>query len=60
MLTANGTIFDLSSHLDTEIVLVAGDQLWIEAYAAEINGAQISVLGSGAFTWFSGRMIIPL
>ena len=51
--------FSYTSSLNTEVVLNAGDAVWIEAYSISLNGT-VYIDGNGVNTWFCGRMLFPL
>ena len=49
------------SLLDVELVLEAGDAVWIEAKSADLNGTESrQIWGNSQYTWWSGRLVQPL
>ena len=49
-----------TSLMDIDVMLQAGDAVWIEAYGQHVSNLSINITGNGLYTWFSGRMLIPL
>lgn len=56
----NDQTLNYSSYLETEVVLNAGDDVWIEANGNSYGGGDVYISGSSVNTWFSGRMLFPL
>jgi hypothetical protein len=55
------TVAGYTSLLDTEILLEPGDAVWIEANATDFDGTDSrQIYGNYAFTWFCGRLVVPL
>lgn len=61
--SVNNPLDEALSHytilLDTDYMLEAGDAVWVEAFAVDVNSSQIIVSDATDYTWFSGRLITP-
>lgn len=54
-------IFDYASLLDIDLLLEAGDAVWIEAKSIDNDGTDSrQISGDGNATWFSGRLVQAL
>jgi hypothetical protein len=49
-----------SSLLDTEVLLQAGDEVWIEAYGQAFGSGNVNINGNSTYTWWCGRLVQPL